>query len=156
MGRVVGGGGGWDTVQRHREGECWNFRCNHVCYVTFAVEQLTLQRTAYSCCRLYLDCLEAFSVCCISTALLTAFAKLRLKKTVVGFVRYIGPHGTTRLPLDGFSWKLALQYFSKNYRDDSNFIKIIQEKRVFSHLAQFFLDMRKFSDQSCRENQNTF
>jgi hypothetical protein len=33
------------------------------------------------------------------------------------------PHGTTRLPLDGFSLNLLLNYFSKIWRDNSQFIK---------------------------------
>jgi len=34
------------------------------------------------------------------------------------------PHGTTRLPLDGFSWYLIYEYFSKIYRERSRFITI--------------------------------
>ena len=42
----------------------------------------------------------------------------------------VGPHGTTRLPLDGFSWNLILEYFSKICRENLNFIKIYQKWRV--------------------------
>ena len=36
------------------------------------------------------------------------------------------PHGTIRLPMDGFSWNFILQYFSKICREHSSFIKIWQ------------------------------
>ena len=36
-------------------------------------------------------------------------------------------HGTTRLPLDGFSWKLIFEDFSKICPENSSFIKIWQE-----------------------------
>jgi len=38
------------------------------------------------------------------------------------------PHGTARFPLDGFSWNLVFEYFSKKKcRENSGFIKIWQE-----------------------------
>jgi hypothetical protein len=94
----------------------------------------------------------------ISTAqFLGAFAKLR--KWTIGFVMCVCvcpsvfPHGTTRLPLDGFSWNLICDYFSKICRDNSSFINIGQEWRVlcmkasihlWSYLAQFFLECELF------------
>jgi hypothetical protein len=42
----------------------------------------------------------------------------------------VRPHGTTRLPLDGFSWNLVFDYSSKVCRENSSFITIWQEKRV--------------------------
>jgi len=33
----------------------------------------------------------------------------------------VRPHGTTRLPLDVFSWNFIFEYFAKIYREDSNF-----------------------------------
>jgi hypothetical protein len=39
-------------------------------------------------------------------------------------------HGTTRLSLDGFSWNFIFEYFSKIYRENSSFIKFVQEYRV--------------------------
>jgi hypothetical protein len=33
------------------------------------------------------------------------------------------PHGITRLPLDGFSWSLIFEYFSKISRENSSFVK---------------------------------
>jgi hypothetical protein len=39
-------------------------------------------------------------------------------------------HGTTWLPLDGFSWNFIFEYFSKIYQENSGFVKIGQEYRV--------------------------
>jgi hypothetical protein len=58
------------------------------------------------------------------------------------------PPGTTRLPLDGCSWNLVFEYFSKTCRETSSFIKIWQEYRALCvktpvhlwYLAQFFLE----------------
>jgi len=33
----------------------------------------------------------------------------------------VRPHGTTRLPLDVFSWNFIFEYFAKIYRENSNF-----------------------------------
>jgi hypothetical protein len=43
---------------------------------------------------------------------LGAFAVLR--KATISFVRSVGPLGTTRFPLDGFSWNLIFEDFSKS------------------------------------------
>jgi hypothetical protein len=53
---------------------------------------------------------------------LGAFAKLR--KTIISFVMSVRPHGTTRLPLDRFSWNLIFAYFSKICEENSSFIRI--------------------------------
>jgi hypothetical protein len=37
------------------------------------------------------------------------------------------PHGTTRLPLDSWSWNLISIHFSKIWRENSSFIKTEQE-----------------------------
>ena len=78
----------------------------------------------------------------------------------------VRPHGTTRLPLDGFWWNLAFETFSKIRREYSNssFIKIRQKWRLlyrktfntFMKISRWFiLRMRYVSNKSCRENQNT-
>jgi hypothetical protein len=36
----------------------------------------------------------------------------------------VRPHGTTRLPLDGFSLNFIFEYFSKICRKNSSFVKI--------------------------------
>jgi len=57
--------------------------------------------------------------------LLDAFAKLQ--KATISFVASLCPHGTTRLPLDGFSLNSIFRGFSKLCREDSSVIKIGQE-----------------------------
>jgi hypothetical protein len=64
--------------------------------------------------------------------LLGAFAKLH--KTTVSIVMsvclIVGPHGTTRLPLDGFSWNKMSEYFSKVHRENKSSTKIRQVSRL--------------------------
>jgi len=45
-------------------------------------------------------------------------------KAILCFVMSVRMHGTTPLPLDGFLLNLILDYFSKIYGENSNFIKI--------------------------------
>jgi len=54
---------------------------------------------------------------------LGAFAKLR--NAIISFVMSVCPHGTTRLPLDGFSWNLVFEYFSKFRRENSSVYEIL-------------------------------
>jgi len=64
----------------------------------------------------------------------------------------VHPHGTTWLPLDGFSWNLILEDFLKICWENSSFINIRQEYWVLymktlhfrSYLAQFFLEWKIF------------
>ena len=50
------------------------------------------------------------------------FAKLR--KATISFVMSVCPHGTTRLPLNGFCWNLIFETSSKICRENSDFTKI--------------------------------
>ena len=55
-----------------------------------------------------------------------AFAKLFCKVTTsfvvsVSVCLFVRPHGTARLPLNGFSWNLVVEYFSKIPRENSSF-----------------------------------
>ena len=65
----------------------------------------------------------------------------------------VHPHGTTRLPPDGFLWNLIFQDFSKICRVSSSFIKIGQQKivmymktniQLLSYLAHFFWEWETF------------
>jgi hypothetical protein len=65
----------------------------------------------------------------------------------------VRPHGTTRLPLDGFSWNLIFEDFSKICRENSSVTKIGQEQRLLymkanthflSYLTHFFLEWDMF------------
>ena len=104
--------------------------------------------------------------------LLSAFAIFR--KATISFVMYIRssicrsvrPYETSmllRFPLDGFSWRLVFQYFSKICRENSSFSKIWQEEWLlhmktnilFITSRSVLLRMRSVSDTSCRENKKT-
>ena len=85
---------------------------------------------------------------------LGAFAKLRKAAISCVVSMSVRPHGTTRVPLDGFSWNFTSEYFSNTYRENSCFIKIWQEKRVL-YTKIYLLRMLNVSDNSCRGNQNT-
>jgi len=87
---------------------------------------------------------------CVSS-FLGAFAELR--KATVSFVMSMRPHGANRLPLDGFSWNLTFEYFSKICRENSSFVKIWQEWgvlymktsiRLLSDVTQFFFEWKMF------------
>jgi len=76
----------------------------------------------------------------------------------------VRPHGTSRLPLDRFSWNLVDEYFSKICPGYSSFIEIdtIITGTLHEDLPTFviisrsvLLRIRNVSDKSCRENQNT-
>jgi hypothetical protein len=94
------------------------------------------------------------------SSILAAFAKLR-KATI--FVISVRPNGTTRLQLDGFSWNLIFEDFSKICQENSSFIKIRKECRVlymktsihfFITSRSVLLRMGNVADKSCRENRN--
>jgi len=83
---------------------------------------------------------------------LGTFTKLREAsiRSVMSVCQFVRPHGTTRLPLDGFSWN-----FSKICQEDLSFIKILtritgtlsDDVCTFMKISQrFFLSMRNFSD----------
>ena len=98
------------------------------------------------CCVVNFSCNNQHA--CIKTAtVLGATAKLRI--ATFSFVMSIWPHGTSRLPMDGFSWNLIFEYISKVCRKKSCFIKIRHKKgqralylktniHFWSYLAQFF------------------
>ena len=84
-----------------------------------------------------------------------AFAWFR--KAIISFVMpvllSVRPHGTTRLPPDGFSWNLVFEYVSKVCRETSGIVKIGQKESVLymktsihflSYLAHFFLEWEMF------------
>jgi len=83
----------------------------------------------------------------------------------VTFVRLsICPHGTTRISLDGFSWKFIFMYFSKNTVEKIQVSlhltsitgTVHQEQPAFLIIScSAFLRMRNVSDKSFTGNQNT-
>jgi hypothetical protein len=97
---------------------------------------------------------------------LSAFAKLR--KWTISFVICVCPsvlpHGTTRFSLDGFSWNLLLDCFSKNTSRKLKFHynlttvagTLNEDQYTFVMISRsVLLRMVNVSDKYCRENQNT-
>jgi hypothetical protein len=73
----------------------------------------------------------------------------------------VRPHWT-RLPLDGYSWNLIFEYFSKICPENSSFIKIWKEYRIlytnscctFMIISRWILvRTRNVPEKSCTENQ---
>jgi len=58
-----------------------------------------------------------------------AFTQLReaTGRFIMSVPPFVCPHGTTRLPLGGFSWNLIFEYFSKTCSENPSFIKTGQE-----------------------------
>jgi len=72
------------------------------------------------------------------------------------------PHGTSRLPLGGFSWNLMFEIFffenvSKKFKFHQNPTRIMGASRgnLLTFISNFFLEWEMFQKKSCGENQNT-
>jgi hypothetical protein len=74
------------------------------------------------------------------------------------------PHGTTRLPLDGYLWNFIFEYFfRKSVKKNSSVIEIWQQYRILYikayvyllYLAQFLLESETFQT-NIKKNQNIF
>ena len=83
----------------------------------------------------------------------------------INFVVSVRPHGTTRLPLDGFWWNMIFEAFSKICRENSGCIKIRQKLRVlyvktfshmWQHLAEFFLEQETLQIKVVEKNKTYF
>jgi hypothetical protein len=89
----------------------------------------------------------------------------KLQEATVSFVNSVRPsvrpHGTARrLPLDGCSWNLIFEYFSKIFWEKWSFVMIWQDNGYFTFTSVILscwilLRMRNASDTSCRENRYT-
>ena len=74
------------------------------------------------------------------------------------------PHGTTRLPLDGFSLNLIFEYFPKYIEKIRFSLKSNKNKGYFTWRFMYMYEsislnsswMRNISDKINRENQNTY
>jgi hypothetical protein len=97
-----------------------------------------------------------------SLILLGPFAKYA--KSNYYLVTSVGPHRTTLLPLDGYSWNFMFEYFRKNlprkFDFHYNLTRIIDT--LYKDLRKFLiisrrmhLRMRNVSDKNYRDNQNT-
>ena len=74
------------------------------------------------------------------------------------------PHEMIRLRLDGFSWILIFEYFSKMRRENSSFFlnltritgTVHEDLSTFMVISRLIhLRMRNVSGKCCKENQNT-
>jgi hypothetical protein len=88
-----------------------------------------------------------------------------LRKATICFVMSVRPsvrpHGTTRLPLDGFSWNLIrlLRKLSRKFKFHYNRTRITgtlhEDRYTFSiTFRSVLLRTKSISDQSCRETRN--
>jgi hypothetical protein len=111
-----------------------------MCHVQFFIALLALCETSEMFLTLqknskYLSCNVCLWICCKFSwfywqnclCLLDTFTKLRKATSSCLSVR---PHGTTRLPLDGFSWNLIFEYFSKIFLENLRFVQLWQGKRA--------------------------
>ena len=92
---------------------------------------------------------------------LGAFAKLQIAiiSLVISVRLSVRPYETTRLSLDGYSWNLIFDYFSKTRRENSSLIKIWQEswvlyvkidKYFWSYVAEFLVEWEIFATEVVR------
>jgi hypothetical protein len=89
----------------------------------------------------------------------------KFRKETVSFGKSVypsvRPNGTTRFPLEGFSWNLEFEDFSKICRDISSFINIWQNTWREDACTFIFtsrsvlLKLINVPDKRCTENQNT-
>jgi hypothetical protein len=111
-----------------------------------------VQARSYCECMLDLSFSNLFR--CVHKTAKSDYSLRLVRPSVPPFVLpSVFPHGTTLLPLDGFSWDLIFKYFSKICWENSSFIKIWHEQRVFymktyvhlwQYLAEFFLEWEVF------------
>jgi len=79
------------------------------------------------------DIHEIYILCKFATSFFPSFLGVfaKLQKVTMRYILSVrpsvrlsvGPLGTNRLPLDGFSWKPIFGYFSKTCQENSSFIK---------------------------------
>jgi len=104
----------------------------------------------------------AFSVVFCNSDFLGAFAKLR--KASISFIMSVRPHGSTRLPLDGFSRNFIFEVF---FRNSVKKIQVLLESDKYNgclHEDQYtfstiygliLLITKNISDKNCRVTRNT-
>jgi len=81
----------------------------------------------------------------------------------MSFVMSVRPLGTTRLPLDGFSWNLILEHFSENlsrkckfHQNRTRMTGLDEDICTFMAVSRWsLLRLRNVPEKLRRENQNT-
>jgi len=95
---------------------------------------------------------------------LRKIAKATLVSSCLSVCPSIHLHGTSRVPLNGFSWNLLFEYLSKIYPENSGFIENLTRttRTLYEDQCAFFIISRSFllkmgnvSGDICRENQKT-
>ena len=68
------------------------------------------------------------------------------------------PHGTTRLPLNGFLWNFIFEDFSKDCRENPSFIKIWQTywRITHSYIAELILEWEMFQTKAVEKIKTHF
>jgi hypothetical protein len=84
-------------------------------------------------------------------------------KATISFFMSVRPQGMTQLPIDGYSWILIFEYFSKICRENSITSKSDKNDSLrdgqYTHFIvsrSFLCGMRNVSNRSCKESQNAF
>ena len=124
-----------------------------------------------SCTLLYYFCCILpffFFFCFLCNVVLLFLGELaKLRKTTISSVMSVGPsvcpHGTTRLPLDGFSLNLIFEYFRKTVEkiqaplNRARITGTLHDNhwKFLAISRSVLLIMRNISDKSCRGNQST-
>jgi hypothetical protein len=111
-----------------------------------------LTYVAYPNGQLFSDMINSVSIFKPREQILGGLTKLRTM--AISFTPSVCPHGTTRPPVDGFSWNLTFEYFSKIFKENSGLINI-EEEYKFLITSRSVLRMKNVSDKICIENQNT-
>jgi len=102
---------------------------------------------------------QCYNINCRGTVYRTLFTPVSQnceKRPIASSCLSVRPHGTSRLPLDGFLRNLIFEDFSKICKENSSVIKIWQvslykDQYTFLIVSRsFILRMRNFSDKSCK------
>jgi hypothetical protein len=80
-------------------------------------------------------------ILCFSTVLTILGLFAQLQTMAISFITPVWLHGKTLLPLDGFSWNLISEQFSKICHKNSSFIKTWQQNGYFKWRAIYIFDL---------------
>jgi hypothetical protein len=119
--------------------------------------RLTFNNFAFcSCCVCLSEQRATFAFYSINSLALGAFAKFR--KTVISFFMSVCPHGRTQLPLEGFSWNLMCEDFSKTYRENWGLVKNWKNNWYFiwRPIAEFSLEWGMFQTEAVEKIKHAF
>jgi hypothetical protein len=85
--------------------------------------------------------------------LLDVFTKCE-KRLLTSYCLSVRPHGTTRLPRDGFSW-ILIRIFRK-YVDKTQILSLLEDRCTLAIPRWIFLRIITTLYVSCRQSRNTF